>query len=392
MRRAVFLLTVVILAISCSASARTWYILPDSTGDAPTIQAGVDSASAGDTVLVACGTYHDCTHQTWVPTEGYHCVIMKSGICLRSETGEPDCATIEAWRPDSYLRRVILCYNVDETASIEGFTITGGFLDDPDGVPDGAGIYCENSSPRIANCFFSENEARYGGAIWCDEGSPMITDCTFSGNTAGFGGAIACAPSATVTNCVFISNDGDMGGAIGWSSSYYNRGSGTVANCVFWENRAPYGPYGGGGILCWESSLIISDCTFFGNCGANSGGMLCTEFSTVEIENTIIAFGRSGNAVGCDEGSSATLTCCAVYGNAEGDWVGYIADQYGINGNLSADPLFCDTAIGDFTLDCLSPCAPAQQPECGLIGAWVVGCGASRTEPTTWGAIKAMYK
>ena len=156
MRRAIFVFTVLILATFCSVYARTWYILPDSTGDAPTIQAGVDSASAGDTVLVACGMYRDCTHQTWVPTEGYHCVIMKSGICLRSETGEPDCATIEAERPvPLQLRRVILCYNVDETASIEGFTITGGFLDDPDAVPDGAGIYCEDSSPTITNCFFS---------------------------------------------------------------------------------------------------------------------------------------------------------------------------------------------------------------------------------------------
>ena len=40
-----------------SALARTWYITPDGLGDAPTIQAGVDSSSAGDTVLVACGTY-----------------------------------------------------------------------------------------------------------------------------------------------------------------------------------------------------------------------------------------------------------------------------------------------------------------------------------------------
>jgi hypothetical protein len=40
---------------------------------------------------------------------------------------------------------------------------------------------------------------------------------------------------------------------------------------------------------------------------------------------------------------------------------------------------------------------PGNHPdgyECGLIGAWGEGCscGPSETEPTTWGAIKAMYK
>jgi hypothetical protein len=64
-----------------------------------------------------------------------------------------------------------------------------------------------------------------------------------------------------------------------------------------------------------------------------------------------------------------------VYGNAGGDWVGCIADQYGVNGNFSADPLFCDPTHDDFTLAATSPCAPENSPgECGLIGAWPVGC------------------
>jgi len=37
------------------AVSRTWYVRNDGTGDAPTIQAAVDSAAAGDTVLIGLG-------------------------------------------------------------------------------------------------------------------------------------------------------------------------------------------------------------------------------------------------------------------------------------------------------------------------------------------------
>ena len=38
------------------AWARTWNVLANTLGDAPTVQAGIDSAASGDTVLVHPGT------------------------------------------------------------------------------------------------------------------------------------------------------------------------------------------------------------------------------------------------------------------------------------------------------------------------------------------------
>ena len=101
------------------------------------------------------------------------------------------------------------------------------------------------------------------------------------------------------------------------------------------------------------------------------------------------------------------LTCSDLWGNVGGDWIGCIADQYGIDGNFSSDPLFCGLADGStpmihsdaspYSLHSDSPCLPGNHPygyDCGLIGAWGVGCscGPTRSEPTTWGAIKSMYK
>ena len=81
----------------------------------------------------------------------------------------------------------------------------------------------------------------------------------------------------------------------------------------------------------------------------------------------------------CRELSYVDIRCSDVYDNAGGDWVGVdcIEDQQGIQDNICEDPLFCGAAVGDFTLDAESPCAPYYNPDCLLIGAWPVGCGFS---------------
>ena len=96
----------VLLLASLCACACTWHV----PSEAPTIQAGSDSAAVGDTVLVACGTYYE------------HDLVMKSGICLRSQTGQADCVTIDA----EELGRVISCTSVDSTTRIEGMTFANG--------------------------------------------------------------------------------------------------------------------------------------------------------------------------------------------------------------------------------------------------------------------------
>jgi hypothetical protein len=112
-----------------------------------------------------------------------------------------------------------------------------------------------------------------------------------------------------------------------------------------------------------------------GNGASLGGGSLSLEVP-MTLERSIIAFGSAGEAVHC-AGDAATpvISCTDIHGNAGGDWTECIADQLGINGCFSADPLFCNVAAGDFTLAETSPCAPAHSPAgCGLIGAQQVGC------------------
>jgi len=78
------------------------------------------------------------------------------------------------------------------------------------------------------------------------------------------------------------------------------------------------------------------------------------------MQSTIIAASPTGAAL-YRAGGSPTLSCCDIYGNAGGDWVGCIAGQLGVNGNICEDPLFCDSQNLDFTLYADSPCAHAER-------------------------------
>lgn len=318
----------------------------------PTIQEAIDAAAYGDTVEVACGTYYESAE-------------MRSGICLRSATGDPDCVAL--WRS-------IHCTDVDDAARIEGFWF---HAEDA--------ITCDNSSPAITNCEFYYC-AGYWGSINLVDSSPTFSDCVFEHCRAIYdGGAIHATDShPTLVRCLFHhSMAEDYGGAL-----YLLRGTATFEHCTFWENVA------------WRGSIVYarSAVVQMSNCSAYMEGQMATihltDASQAFLENCIIADSWSGRPVECEGGSEAVLTCCNLHGNNSGDWIGCIADQYGINGNISEDPQFCDPDNGDFTLECTSPCAPFSppNPECDLIGAWPVGCGGTPVTETTWGAVKALFR
>lgn len=385
--RKLFTLSIIVLILSAcftTLSARTWYIMPDGTGDAPTIQAGIDSAAAGDTVLLANGTFTGDGNKTIE----YH----GKAITVRSEEGEPDSCIIDI--EGSGLGFIFRSDDVSGP-KLEGISIKNGF------TMFGGAIWCENgAAPTFINCkFLSNNVANSGGAIICVYSSPTLMRCRFSNNSAGpYGGAMACINStptlifctfydnssqyysgaihcyastkAIINNCMFSANSADdRGGAISCDSSSCV----TMFCCTFSGNSAEYG----GGLYCMRQSVALLDrCTFYGN-SANYGGGLACDSSSVNLMNTIITFCTSGEAIYCGTESYAyLLKCNDIYGNAGGDYVGCLAGQNGIEGNISLDPLFCDLENENFRLQEDSPCAPftSPNPDCDLIGAWPVGC------------------
>ena len=113
-------LTVVLMA-ALPLTADVIHVDPSGgPGYYSTIQAGIDAASYGDTVLVACGTYHDCTHID--PGGQTACIIMKDGVVLTSEGADPNCVTVDA----QTIGRCVYCGDVDPSTLIEGFTFING--------------------------------------------------------------------------------------------------------------------------------------------------------------------------------------------------------------------------------------------------------------------------
>jgi len=236
-------------------------------------------------------------------------------IVIRSQSADPTACVIDCdGSPGDPHRAFEFMLGEDETSVVEGLTIRGGF------AWKGGGLIAYNASPGIVNCIFEDNGAdQEGGGIYGYLCGSSISGCTFARNTS---------------------------------------------------------PSGGGIYLYQCFGMQISSGTFSGN-AATSGSALYCQSSSPTIAHTICVFGTDGEAIGGDQGANPVLTCCDVYGNAGGDWVGRIADQAGINGNFSADPLACAPEDGDFSLGSDSPCAAANNPGCGLIGAWPVGCGAA---------------
>src|SRR5262245_10302108 len=190
-------LVVCISLLGARADARTWQVAPDGTGDAPTVQAAIDSAESGDEVVLAAGLY------TWSIQGGQgdpeilaFMVGLKPGITLRGESG-PEETTLDAEQRG----RVINCSGPGQMR-IEGLTVTGG-----GGNPGGGVGAAQESHPVIANCFVRNNDSGGGGGVSCWEGT--IVDCQIlencGGHPRGEGGGIACGP-ALISRCTIRGN------------------------------------------------------------------------------------------------------------------------------------------------------------------------------------------
>jgi hypothetical protein len=141
-------------------------------GDYPTIQEGINAAVAGDTVLVAEGTYVENINFNDKAISVASNYIMNGNI-----------STISATIIDGNGSGRVVTFNSgeDSTSKIVGFTLQNGM----------GGIYCLGSSPLIDHLIIQNNSTQFGGGIACQfDSSPIITNTRITGNVAEHGGGI----------------------------------------------------------------------------------------------------------------------------------------------------------------------------------------------------------
>ncbi|HEV7478039.1 MAG TPA: right-handed parallel beta-helix repeat-containing protein, partial [Burkholderiales bacterium] len=166
----------VVLALAASAAAQTTIRVPL---DHPTIQAAINAAGNGDTVLVAPGTYLE------------NISFLGKAITVTSEAG-PETTIIDGNQADSVVKFI----SGEGRASVfSGFAVLNGRS-----TRSGGGIWIKFSSPTIAGNIIANNRACEGAGLAVDSGSPLIERNTIINNlqagcSGGGGGGISVRPN-----------------------------------------------------------------------------------------------------------------------------------------------------------------------------------------------------
>jgi len=242
----------------------------------------------------------------------------------------------------------------------------------------GAGIHAFNSSGTITNSHFMSNYSEDGGTF-LEKSNFVFENCSFIENYTEHSGAgilgIDCQIS--LNDCNFIENISSWGGA----GLFLRASKGIINRCLFDSNISDSH---GGVIKIYESSLITSNNTYVKN-ESGSRSIICPTRSNLSVKNSIIANNYSYPIFlyGNDSLTNLNINCCNMFNNRIGNYIGALEGYEIINGNISENPMFCDTTNNDFHIASISPCAP-ENNECGeLIGAFNVGCSITDIDENT---------
>jgi PKD repeat protein len=246
----------------------------------------------------------------------------------------------------------------------------------------GAGMYVVNGiDVLVSNCVFVFNSASHsGGGAYFYGGT--FTHCLFSNNVArnsaggaypygyatgsrlffstvvnnraGDGGGIAIN-RGIVSHCVVMRNSATSnGGGV-------NNNEGQLTNCLIAANTAGQR---GGGLNRQNKNYSVSSCTIVRNYAGLEGGGVHNDVKTSQFTNNIVYWNYATNGIRNDVSGTTgafRFSCALELTN-------------GVDGNLTADPLFLDSGsgygtnaiLGDYRLQTNSPCVNA-----GTNQAWM---------------------
>ncbi|HAV65105.1 MAG TPA: hypothetical protein DCY13_22385, partial [Verrucomicrobiales bacterium] len=252
------------------------------------IQAAVDAAPEGTTVLVNDGVYATggrAFNGFALPNR----VAIEKALMVQSVNG-PEATIIQGAGPIG--PSAVRCVYLGDNAVLSGFTLTNGAaLATGIYFPDqsAGGVYCE-SSAVVTNCTLTGNSGNSAGGAY----QGTLNNCTLTGNWAlAWGGG---ARASTLNDCILSQNYAELqgGGAF----------QGTLNRCTLTGNEA--GNEGGGAIFAELNHCILA---------GNSTGLLGGGADSCTLNNCTLSLNWLTVIDGDGGGASrSTLNNCTVTG------------------------------------------------------------------------------
>lgn len=303
-----------LLILSGTAYAATLNVPSSYT----TLQAAIDAAASGDTVLVAPGEY-------------VQSIRVKAGVAVQS-TGGPTVTTIRgdgSRTPGGWMSYTVLVQEIDlvsaaKYTTISGFTITGSQV----------GVFnLDHSSPTITNNVVTGNAI---GIFNYSSSYAAIINNTIADNVDGILSSMSSAP--LISGNVITRNT---------SNGIYNHyeSSPTITNNIITYNL--YGIFN-----YYYASPSITNNNIIGS----AYGIYNFFSSSPSVTNNVITGSEHG---------IYNLTFCApiiTYNDITGNVSDIYDEHYSSSTviyNISSDPLFVNPAVGDYHLQVNSPCIDA---------------------------------
>lgn len=380
-----FTVTLTLLFLARALAAQT-LLVPSQFAS---IQAALNAAAPGDTVLVSPGTYV-------VNSLSFN----GKAVTLKS-TGGPTVTILDAQNLD---RVMVFAQNEGPGTVVDGFRIyrgKAGFH-----LP-GGGMYCYEASPTIKNCVFLNNVAgqgpnalfRRGGALLVASGAPTFTNCSFQNNVAGpaspvpstqtapgaEGGAFFLfnpLPGCSFTDCSFVGNQTSPAICGGFSTitcgvgasggaGTVDGGTFTMTRCTFNQNSTVNADGVGGALKLRNCTATLTNCVLT----SNSRNAIGADNSNLTVDGSRFV-GNTGSFGAAIQANSGILTCNGsifesnqaggfnIDGQTFGYWGGAVSSIFA---QLSIrNCVFRQNAGGNSNANLFSPIGPA---EVGVAGA-----------------------
>ena len=367
------------------------------------IQAAIMNAVSSDTIQVAVGMYGPTDNQgrSLVVSGGYpgaNSADYDAGLggdfltpipdpALTVISGGPDSIGVVLTRFDfdpfsltlsnltvSNSMKGIVCDALISWPHVENVTISDCIIENNGeiGVTSlGAGVVVLGNGHQLLNNIIRNNHGGRGAGISGNTGTgdSLLVEGNLIENNTGYDdhcAGVYLGGYAEIRNNIIAGNQ--LQNSYGWGGGVLILGTAHMSGNVIMNNYCP--SYGGavfvdeGGILYMDHDLVYNNSTSIEGAGiaADYGGpgSSYVNLTNCTIANNHAPGGLGGNAVFVDVSSFATANNCIFHGNGDDFHVtggSSLTVTYTLSeeplagqGNFQADPLFADTANGDFHL------------------------------------------